>query len=471
MAELPKASRMIVHGTTRQLTVRPALHTNRGFAVLLYTYLVVSFLLMLSTTLLTLSTMDLTYAQRSVSQQQAFWAGEGQLETSIAQLRQTTPPALADGAFVDYATTTLLANKLTSTARLYGTGVANEYRLEATGTSASGTQTPISKVVSTVLQYNGAGATEFDYVAYADAITAEGLTTGSTDTRLSRLLTASAISSQGGNLATRRAARHVEKEWDEGHGRYVFREKSPIEIAEGSRIKGDIFLGRQWNGFANLAAFDTASRSEFGGVVNALRNEVNLPTITVPAGATSLGPIQLERNATRCLDAGSYEVDYLVLKKAAELCTVGTVNLYVTGALTENSDKSDDREPLSTKVWIGKEAKLYGQPSSLSPLRSGYPYLREHSPRDLRIFVKGEGLIRLGSKDSKAAALIYAPDSIVKLKAGTFAGAIIAKNVKVDRDGSVGSTLVYDRSLENEDITVGSSGDVQVKMWTGSSTP
>ena len=334
------------------------------------------------------------------------------------------------------------------------------------GTSTSGSQTPISKTVSTIINYGSGGATEFDFAAYADSITAEGLTTGSTNTLLSRLLTAASISNQGGNLASRQSDRHVEQEWDEGHDRYVSREKSPIELAEGSHIKGDIFLGMQWDGRTRLAAFDT-SVVELSGMVNQLHNEINLPAIEVPAGTPSLGSVRLEQNATRCLNAGSYQVDYLVLKKASELCTVGTVTLYVTGALQENSEKKDDREPLPTKVWIDKEAKLYGQPANLPTTRAGYPYLREHSPRDLRILVKGQGLIRLTSKDSEAAALVYAPEAMVKLKAGTFAGAIIAKNVKVDKDGREGTTMVYDRALENQDIAVGgTSGDVQVKLWT-----
>ena len=452
---------------TRQPRRRSISSTNRGFAVLLYTYLIVSFLLMLATTLLTLSTMDLNASQRSAGQQQAFWAAEGELEASLVQLQGQAPQTLSNGASVAYGSRTLLANKITSVSRLYGTGVANQYRLEATGISSTGTQTPMNKVVSTVINYGSGGTTQFDYAAYADAITADGLTTGSinTNTLLSRLLAAinaTSMSNQGGNLATRQSTRQIETEWDDDHGRYASREKSPIEIGSSSQIKGNIFLGTRWDEHStSVAAFDTASRTAFNGVVGKLHNELRLPPITVPSGVVSLGAVILEKNATRCLTAGSYRANYLVLKKGAELCTVGTVNLYITGSLPENDDNEDDSEPLPTKVWVDKDVLLYGQPST------GRSYGQNPSPRDLRIFVKGEGLVRLSSKGSKAAALVYAPDSTVKLKAGTFAGSIIAKRVKVSKDGSTGSLLVYDQALESQDIAVGgTSGDVQVKLWT-----
>lgn len=442
--------------------ILPNLRSTRGFAVLLYSYIVTWFVVMFTTTLLAMSTLDVNYAQRAIATHQAFWAAEGELEGSVAQLRvANTVPALANNVCQPYGSRTLKSGSISSTSNLCGTTLPNNYRLDITGTSGSTNQR-----LSTIIQYAGPGTTQFAHVAFANEISARGLVTGSINTSVSRLLTASSIRDEGGNLATKKSVRMLMELWD--GVRYIDQDKPPVEILEDSEIYGNIFLGPGWDGRND----DDDKKVEHGvsatfGPIQPLPADIPWPVIEVPSGATALGMLKLD-NATpkRCLDAGTYEADGLILKKDTELCTVGTVELYITGSTLETPADRDDNEPLLTKVHVDKEAQLYGQPAGIETTAAGSPYLKQYSPQDLRIFVVGEGLVKIGSKNSVTAALIYAPNAKVKAKGGTFLGAIIARRIETLKDGSAKAKFVYDNALTSQSIPVGSAADVNIKVWT-----
>ena len=129
--------------------ILPNLRTARGFAVLLYSYLVVAFLLTFSAATLMLSSLDARHAERALTQQQAFWAAEGELEAAIVQIQTTIPPSLSDGQCVAYTSRTLsTSSDIASAANLCGLLVAHSlYRLDSTGTAQNATD-QLSLVVS-----------------------------------------------------------------------------------------------------------------------------------------------------------------------------------------------------------------------------------------------------------------------------------------------------------------------------------
>lgn len=448
--------------------------------MLLYSYIVVWFVVMFTTTLLTMSTLDVNHAQRAIATQQAFWAAEGELEGTVADLKvDQTVFALAENICLSYGSRNLKSDgSIRSTSSLCGTSTANTYRLAITGTSGSTTQT-----LSTIVEFAGPGTTQFTHVAYADAISADGVETYSVDTSTGNpatILAAASLHNEGGSLATRRAGRALQEVWDKLHHRFETREKPPIEILGDSIIHGALFLGPQWNGL--LAESDNEEVVEIDAQadvvsaageasVQALPEEVAWPTIDIPSGVTSLGVLKLDepngghqdRQLKMVLQEGAYEAERLILTDGAELCTIGTVELYVTGKQHDDdeADEADeDGEPSEVKVQVEKNAKLYGQPSGAQP------YAGHYAPANLRIFVKGPGIVKISAKDSKTAALIYAPEAKVKAKAGTFLGAIMAKWVELEKDGSQKAKLVYDKALKNKSISVGTSSDVNIKVWT-----
>lgn len=453
--------------------ILPNLRASQGFAVLLYSYIVVWFVVMFTTTLLAMSTLDVNHAQRAIATQQAFWAAEGELEGTVADLKvDQTVFALAEDMCLSYGSRTLKSDgSIRSTSSLCGTSTANTYRLDITGTSGSTTQK-----LATIVEFAGPGTTQFTHVAFADGITADGVETGSVDTTkmsaaaLSVLAAhSSSIRNEGGSLATRRAARMLAEVWDKVKGKHVREEKPPIEILGNSQVHGGIFLGPNWDGRLDdgdkeveLAAQSNLKTTD----VQPLPEEIPWPAIQVPEGATDLGKFVLANSedglkSRECLKSGTYTASWVILKKGTELCTRGTVELYVTGETLEAKVARDDDEPLKTKLRIAKEAKLYGQPADAEP------YARHYSPQDLRIFVTGDGLVKIGAKDSMTAALIYAPEAKVKAKAGTFLGAIIAKQVELNEEGGgKGTTLIYDKALKGKNIPVGSSNEVNIKVWT-----
>ncbi len=463
------------HSRFIRQSILPNLRSTRGFAVLLYSYIVTWFMIMFTTTLLAMSTLDVNHAQRAIATQQAFWAAEGELEGAVADLKvDQTVFALAENMCVSYGSRNLKSDgSIRSTSSLCGTTTANTYRLAISGTSGSTTQT-----LSTIVELVGPGATQFTHVAYADGITAEGVETGSLDTtRMSAaalsVLAASSIRNEGGSFATRRSGRALREMWDKHRHAYVNQDKPPIEIIGDSRIYGPVFLGPNWNGRLEAVEIATAAQvvSEAGQeTVQALPEEVVWPSIQIPEGTTSLGILKLDspngghpdRQLRMVLQAGAYQVERLILTNDAELCTIGTVQLYVTGkqGAEEAGDTDEDSEPKEMKVNVHQRAKLYGQPAGASA------YARRYSPADLRIFVKGPGIVKVGAKDATTAALIYAPEAKVKAKAGTFLGAIMAKWVELRKDGSQKAKLIYDKSLKNKSISVGTSSDVNIKVWT-----
>ncbi|MBI4353758.1 MAG: hypothetical protein HY595_00830 [Candidatus Omnitrophica bacterium] len=471
---------MTRHGKQFLQFIPPNLRDDRGFAVLLYSYIVTWFVVMFTTTLLTMSTLDVNHAQRAIATQQAFWAAEGELEGAVAELKvDQTVFALAKDMCVSYGSRNLKSDgSIRSTSSLCGTSTTNTYRLAITGTSGSTTQT-----LATIVDMAGAGMTQFSHVAYADGITAKGVTTGSIDTveKLStqsgRTLLASLsnnsnwIHDNQGSLATRRSARALREVWH--NGAYVHQDKPPIEIIGDSRIYGPVFLGPHWSGQSETVEIATEADvvAEAGeDNVQALPEEATWPSIEIPEGATNLGILKLDepngghpnRQLKMVLAEGAYQVERLILTNDAELCTIGTVELYVTGSQSdeEADDEDEDGEPREMKINVHQRAKLYGQPSGASA------YARYYSPANLRIFVKGPGIVKIGARDAVTVALIYAPEAQVKAKAGTFLGAIMAKSVELEKHGNQKAKLIYDRSLTSQSIPVGVSNDVAIKVWT-----
>ena len=77
--------------------ILPNLRTARGFAVLLYSYLVVAFLLTFSAATLMLSSLDARHAERALTQQQAFWAAEAGIDQAGQWLNARSSPPTCPG--------------------------------------------------------------------------------------------------------------------------------------------------------------------------------------------------------------------------------------------------------------------------------------------------------------------------------------------------------------------------------------
>ncbi|OGX13095.1 MAG: hypothetical protein A2Z92_01250 [Omnitrophica WOR_2 bacterium GWA2_63_20] len=435
-------------------SVLPDLRTARGFAVLLYSYLVVAFLLTFSAATLMLSSLDARQAERALTQQQAFWAAEGELEAAIVQIQTATPPSLSDGECVPYTSSTLsTTSDITSAANLCGLLVAHSlYRLDSTGTAQNATDQ-----LSLVVSFASRPTFRFQYLSYSgySIYTSYGAETGSMDTRTDgRLLTVSNFDQTGGTMAVPQ---------NTPTGSYTRRIKAPCYgqvygdamLKAGADLNNSLMIdwhsgGRIWG---NLP-----ERNEPGYEPGAYLPSIPvLPEVDIPQEATSLGSaLQLGRGQQRCLAPGIYKANRLYLEEGAELCTTGKVELYLTGTGTGSSWWDN---PV---IRIDRNSKLYGQPEGSAA------YARQYSPQDLLIAAKGGTSVSVAS--SRAAAVIYAPTANVDVRPtdsssyGVFFGAVLAGGSITNQgyrncsDGAgTKSYIIYDRALGNLDMPIGRS--------------
>ena len=425
----------------------------RGFAILLYSYLVVFFLCAFVTTILTRSALDLRYAERSIGVNQAFWAAEGVLEDSINYLRDAQLPTLAVGQCtsastpfrsVTLASATGRADLCLVTAPSYsGSTQTISYQLRATGTSGGTTQ-----VVQAMLSYS-AQTTQFLHVAYGTQISLSDASTGGLNSSVQPVLFSNTTSH--GDLATPGNTPYLHADGTLG---------PRIVMINSSRVMGDVYIGAGGN-FSTLVRISPSSI--LGGTEKYLDGTTSLPLIQVPADAIdlmSIVPHDLWSNIKQdtCLAPGTYVTSLLKIAKV-QVCTTGPVDIYVTD-----------------KLMI-YEGQLYGQPQG-SPAFGGL-----YSPKDLRIFFKGDNQIlhgttgELGQNDkiSLVAGVIYAPTADITISGDfTLAGSLLAGG-KVSNlglitavDGALVNSrpvMLYDEVLTLQRFRIGPA-TVSVSSWT-----
>ena len=455
------------HSIRKPTASRPA---RSGFATLLYSYFIVSFLLMYTMTLMARSSTELHNAERTADLQQAFWAAEGELEASIANMRLSVPPTLGDAKVTvnsstcqdDYSSHTLTTDGVSSRSRLCGTSATNNYILEATGTSGS-----ISHVVSAVITYQ-ADTLTFTQAALAQNVSLSDYTTGFVEDAVKD---PTSFSPTKADVSTTEAKPlyYFDGASDEDGCEPQTR---PWVSSEDSKIGGRIQVGPggdPWDAkMVEVVGHPPQGRKD-------LESLPRLPDVEVPSQAVDLGSLnvgtvgstQSSGAGRMCLASGTYKATSVSLSTDSELCTVGPVSLYVTGG--------DD-----TSVWLAPGARVYGQPKTTTKGTGAeaktvnvQPYDGVYGPQNLRLFVK-EGTVWLGQDHSLAVAVVYAPRStVIAPTNGTLLGSIMASEVSygppVPWSGAFNSglptnSLVYDQALENTKIPVGPV-DVKVRMW------
>ncbi|HBH97268.1 MAG TPA: hypothetical protein DDX89_05740 [Candidatus Omnitrophica bacterium] len=454
-------------------SVLPNLRTARGFAVLLYSYLVVAFLLTFSAATLMLSSLDARQAERALTQQQAFWAAEGELEAAIVQIQTTIPPSLSDGQCVPFTSRTLSTSPdIASATNLCGLLVAHSlYRLDSTGTAQNATDQ-----LSLVVSFTPRPSLRFEYLSYAGykIYTQYGAETGSITTRdadgnyLLPLLTVSSFDRHHGTMAVPQ---------NTPTGDWNRRIKAPCYgqvygqalLKEGADLNNSLMI--DWHSGGRIWGNDALADS--GDEKGYLPSIPTLPEVTIPQEATSLGSdLRLATNEQRCLAPGIYKANRLVLGERAELCTTGKVELYLTG-----SGSSWSVPVIST----ARDSKLYGQPEGSAA------YAQRYSPQDLLIAVKrtsypSENGAYAYMASSRTAAAIYAPGTAVRVAPrassgyGVFLGAVVTNDWIANEgwtncsDGAgTKSYIIYDRALGNLDMAIGrrtqSDSDVTIRGW------
>ncbi|MEK7216571.1 MAG: hypothetical protein AAB289_13350, partial [Chloroflexota bacterium] len=283
------------------------LRSRRGFAVLLYSYLVVAFLLTFSAATLMMSSLDARHAERALTQQQAFWAAEGELEAAIVQIQATTPPSLSDGQCVTYTGRTLsTASSITSSADLCGELVAHSlYRINSTGTAQRTTDR-----LSIVVSFASRPTVRFQHLGFAgySIYTDYGAVTGSITTRdadgnyVAPLLTTSSFASRSGTMAV---PQNQSTRIDNPDS-YTRR----IKAACYGQVYGQALLksGANLND-SMMIDWHSGGRIHGNGdgtpVKDYLPSIPTLPEVQIPQEATSLGDaLQLNENQQRCLAPG-----------------------------------------------------------------------------------------------------------------------------------------------------------------------
>lgn len=415
--------------------------SRRGFAVLLYSYLVTFFLFAFTTSLLTRSSLELSHAERSANIHQAFWAAEGVLEESITAL-QTAEPTLLAGQCLENFQTTAMGNIrgnsrlcLDAVRPLAGGQEQRDYRIEGTGTAPRGA----SHTLSATVEYT-ARVLYFNHMVASDHVHLSNMRLGGMDTRLS---TIPANTNSMGDVASFRTT------MANCNGTPC----APIWLMNGSRVEGTAYVGP---GGSLSTLISVSANSQLGGRAN-LPEVPSLPSIEAPSGAVDLATVlthdaQGRITTTQLIPPGIYTVSMrLTVRGNADVCTSGKVEIYASDGLD---------------IFPVAGGSLYGQPDGNTTCADRY------MPFNLRIFHEGTEAFRVAgvneTQPTLMAAIVYAPNARLFRDGNfnfTWVGGIIM-GAGTSMRLRVGQGLFYyDEALRNQPIRVGPA-TIRVKWWT-----
>ena len=367
---------------------------ERGAAMLLSSYLVSFTLLVLTTALFVRSANEMRLAERHAETQRAFWLSEAALDAALADLKTDAPPDLAVGACATEHAVPFTANTIstaTYTLCLKLEDVANGTRTYSLTTT--GRESGTSESLYSLVEYEQ-GMIEFNYAAYASDIIFFNSLSGSMDTDAQNQLIGD-LTFQG-DIAVWKSDNFIHT--PDGSLRYdsdgnPMKGRSPVVIYKGSVINGDVYVGP--DAAEPDALVEVGQGSIIRGTVKKLAAVQKLPPVEVPPDAKPLADIIGAHASDKwCLEPGTYVVENVVFGLglgSPELCTTGSVDLYVT------------------KRFSVPNGSLYGQPEG------SRPFAKNYSPENLRIFVKGDNDILFGFGPGVGAAMLYAPTSMFQM--------------------------------------------------------
>ena len=185
------------------------------------------------------------------------------------------------------------------------------------------------------------------------------------------------------------------------------RSNANISLVGNAQVRGDAMPGPE--------GVVTGKTGSVTGLKDAASREKDLPPAAVPAGAVSLGAVDLKGKSTQTLTAGTYTATSLEIAGNARLiidASKGPVNLYVTGTIA-----------------LGGNGVLNA---------SG-------QPRNFNLVQVGNAGVTV-SGNSDFVGTIYAPDSALKINGnGALYGAFVG--AAVDLNGN--AAIHYDLSLKD----------------------
>lgn len=454
-------SRRVTRHMQRWLT--PRLRQNRGFAILLFSYFIISLLLTWTVATVTRTAMDLLAAQRGITLIRAFWAAEGVLEQAMRQISlapnpEGIPTELADDLPTPVpdcveTPTPVWSNDVSVTNGTYhvcldetiastSSEEHRRYQIEATGTIADLAQTLV-----TVIDYH-ANLVTFNQMVWSEEIDLSSVRTGAMDTTEDPLILTG--TSEEGDIAS--PLEDLREGCVGGPSACA-----PIRVMDGSEVHGTAYVGP--TGSLDLVAVEGGSDIFGTPKKDNLTTVMPLPIIEIPTGTTDLASVipheivsetvgAITQDAV--IPAGVYTVSKrLLVTSGARVCTSGHVEIYM-------------EEMKDMKVANGQ---LFGQPSDSTDCAQ-----EQYSPIDLQFFhttaITGAMLIEPNST-ATIAAIYYVPTGGFELDTNldmTWVGGGIFDERFALRRASGTALLLYDEALRGERVRVGPAA-IMIETW------
>ena len=438
----------------------PGQRRNQGFAILLYSYLVVFFLFIFTSTILTRSMVELQYAQRSLGLNQAFWQAESALEQAVTQMRVwpdiTGPQGIVNcgaGWYVPSGQAPTSQYQLCLDAVVTSTNAqqVSRYQIQATGTSLG-----VSRTVTATVLYT-ANTIIFDRTLYSNIVGLNKVGMGGMDTRVSRV--PNPVPSDSGDVASVRTT-PLDCSTGTCPG-FCSAQPSclPITLSNNTVVNGSALVGPGLTQPETDALIAVSANSSVISKGN-LASVPVWPVVTVPTGTTDLASI-LPHDATglvtvssAVIPAGVYTVSQTLKLQDVEICTNGPVEIYMSPGQ-------------AVGVWHG--AKFYGQPAGTTSCTMAI------SPQDLRLFYTGTGSQQIrhvqsndGPESVLLGAILYAPNAYFNLQTLLLNIKIVGAAILGQSFGlapAAGSAnLLYDVALQTQRFRVGPAA-IQVLAW------
>ena len=383
---------------------------QRGVVALLSTYIVSFTLLVLTTAMFVRSTNEMRMAERSVEMHQAFWLAEAGLDKGLYEILWNQPTSLTPGNPCTTDRTVKLSAVQETTYQICLRALPARYEILSDGTHDNTTQR--TELVTAEVERQKPQV-EFVHTIY----TTDGMEIEAGNVQ--------------GSLATSATGKKVIKILGSSiTGDIYVPNAAELESAE---VLGSTWLGDDGVSPGKLKDLDI---SEMGDLIP-IEPPIKLAGKIKKLPMKPIDKVLRRKNTVApCLEAGTYFTRGVVLENA-DLCTHGTVELYVYG-----------------KIKI-QDSSFYGLPEGVI-LRAPVNY----SPADLRIFAyprKAPHEITLEGIGTTSAS-IYAPEMEVNIiKGHVMHGAVISKTAFIDRKSLAlapgnGGTVLYDMGLKDNPI-------------------